>query len=285
MKAFTAEKTERPTAPKRRYPCDEKLVRRAMDGDQEAFTALFQATCRPIRCAIREILHREEDVNDALQNTYIKAFKYLPTLRHPEAFYNWLRCTAENCARDVRSAVDADSRRLVPLEEGALSESAVYDEMDGSNLRTDMTDVLTHLNPRYAEVLILYYFVGMRLAEIARTLHEPPSTVRSRFTAAKRSVLQILEEKGIDRPLYGGSPTGILAAALNDAVEADMLAALNIQTAIGHLADAKLPECERRAVRQLLKKERNRTIRRLAGMVAIIGALSGAVTTLFLRLL
>ena len=243
--------TERPTAPKRRYPCDEKLVRRAMDGDQEAFTALFQATCRPIRCAIREILHREEDVNDALQNTYIKAFKYLPTLRHPEAFYNWLRCTAENCARDVRSAVDADSRRLVPLEEGALSESAVYDEMDGSNLRTDMTDVLTHLNPRYAEVLILYYFCrdascGNR-PHSARTAQHRPQPIHRRQTQRFADT----GGKGNRPPLYGGSPTGILAAALNDAVEADMLAALNIQTAIGHLADAKLPECERRAVRQL----------------------------------
>ena len=284
MKSPTAEKFERSTASKRLVPCDEELVLKAMAGDKEAFSALFQKTYRPIRRAIREILHREEDVNDAMQNTYIKAFKYLPTLRHPEAFYSWLKCTAENCARDVRRAVDADNRRLVSLEEGGFTESFAYDESDGSNLRTDVNDVLTRLNPRHAEVLILYYFVGMRLSEIARALHEPPSTVRSRFTAAKRSVLQMLEDKEIDRPLYGGTPVGVLAAALNDAVEADVLAALNAQTAIGRLADVALSEKERQAVRRLLKKERDRVVRRLAGLVAAIGALAGALATLVLRL-
>ncbi len=82
-----------------------ETVEKAMRGDKEAFSALFMQTYRSMYLVVRRFLERDEDIYDALQNGYIKAYKYLSRLQAPEAFVSWLKKTMENAARDIRAAV------------------------------------------------------------------------------------------------------------------------------------------------------------------------------------
>lgn len=78
-----------------------ETVEKAMRGDKEAFSALFMQTYRSMYLVVRRFLERDEDIYDALQNGYIKAYKYLSRLQAPEAFVSWLKKTMENAARDI----------------------------------------------------------------------------------------------------------------------------------------------------------------------------------------
>ena len=55
-----------------------ETVQKAMQGDKEAFSALFMQTYRTMFLVVRRFLARDEDIYDALQNGYTKAYKYLP---------------------------------------------------------------------------------------------------------------------------------------------------------------------------------------------------------------
>ena len=58
-----------------------ETVEKAMRGDKEAFSALFMQTYRSMYLVVRRFLERDEDIYDALQNGYIKAYKYRPGFR------------------------------------------------------------------------------------------------------------------------------------------------------------------------------------------------------------
>lgn len=186
---------------------------------------------------VRGFLQRDEDIYDAMQNGYAKAYKYLSRLQAPEAFFTWLKKIMENAARDVRADILGHEVSRENMAEFADELSIEYAE--SSERRADIQDVLEQLDPRHAEVLTLHYYDGMRLTEIAKMLHEPTTTVRSRLAAAKKAALALFREKGIDKTLYGGSVAAILTCALRNAVGSSILSAVVAQDMLDHILNGR----------------------------------------------
>ena len=204
-----------------------ETVEKAMRGDKEAFSALFMQTYRSMYLVVRRFLERDEDIYDALQNGYIKAYKYLSRLQAPEAFVSWLKKTMENAARDIRAAVTGPETAQEDM--AAFADELTAEELTASERRADIREVLSRLDSRQAEVLTLYYYDGMKLSEIAKLLGEPPSTVRSRFAQAKKSLVEQLKVKGIDKSLYSGSVSAMIAVSLRSLIGTDVLSAATAQ--------------------------------------------------------
>ena len=245
-----------------------ETVKKAMQGDKESFSLLFMQTYQPMYRVVKGFLNRDEDVYDAMQNGYAKAYKYLSRLQAPEAFYTWLKKIMENAARDVRADIMGHEVAHEDMSEFADELSVEY--ADSSERRADIQDVLAQLDPRQAEVLTLHYYDGMKLTEIARMLHEPTSTVRSRLAAAKKTVLALFREKGIDRTLYGGSVAAILTCALRNAVGSSILSAVVAQDMLDHILTGQRKDSkEATALYRLLEEKRNRAIRRLASLLIV----------------
>ena len=99
----------------------ERLVRRAQRGDKAAFMDLIEENQLALYRAAKAILHREEDVEDAVQEAICKAFYKLSDLRQPKYFKTWLTRILINCCYDLLR----QQKGLVPLEvvpeEGMLS--------------------------------------------------------------------------------------------------------------------------------------------------------------------
>ena len=243
-----------------------ETVQKAMQGDKEAFSALFMQTYRTMFLVVRRFLARDEDIYDALQNGYTKAYKYLPRLQTPEAFLTWLKKTMENAARDIRADISGRETAQEDMAEFADELSVEYAE--SAERRADIQEVLARLEPRQAEVLTLYYYDGMKLSEIARLLDEPASTVRSRFAQARKTVLALFKEKGIDKTLYGGSVAAILTCALRNAVGSSILSAVVAQDLLDHILSGQWKNSkEGVALYRLLEEKRNRAIRRMASLL------------------
>ena len=179
---------------------DIEVVRRAIDGDKEAFGELFQSTYRRMFFVARRILSRDEDIYDALQIAYSKAYRYIGRVSPPEQFYSWLAKIVENSAKDVWREVYPNGEAVAGDEE----EPSVPDITEEADRRVLMSLVLKEMDPRRAEVLVLYYYDGLTLAEIAKHRGEPISTIHSRLKAAKRELTDLLARRGFDHAVYGG---------------------------------------------------------------------------------
>ena len=114
----------------------ERLVRKAQRGDKNAFMALIEKNQLALYRAAKAILHREEDVEDAVQETICKAFYKLSDLRQPKYFKTWLTRILINCCYDLLR----QKKGLVPLE--ILPEEGASDERETS---LDVQRVLAEL--------------------------------------------------------------------------------------------------------------------------------------------
>ena len=199
-------------------PIEDALVQRAIDGDEDAFESLFMGTYRYVFATAAKYLNNDQDIYDAIQDTYLKVYKNLSHLEAASSFYPWLHRICENCAKDI---LVINSHRTVPLEEQA----AISDDGIGVNadVAADIAEVLKQLPPEQAELLVRVYYDKLRVAEIARMQGVPVTTVHNRLNAAKKKLKALLKTRGIDRPIYGGDLIALLSAAIRNAIGTELL--------------------------------------------------------------
>lgn len=255
-------------------------VEKAMQGDKEAFSILFMQTYRPMYLVVRRFLERDEDIYDALQNGYARAYKYLPRLQAAQAFLGWLKKIMENAARDIRA--DITGRAAVYEDMEAFVDEPTMDDTEASERRTDIGEVLSCLEPRQAEVLTLHYYDGMKLSEIARFLNEPPSTVRSRFAQAKKTLVERLKVKGIDKSLYSGSVSAMIAVSLRSIIGTDVLSAATAQQMLDDILEDRQGHLGAAAYK-LLEAQRNRAILKAVSLLMTLTVVVTCVTVALLN--
>ncbi len=82
---------------------DPETVKQAQGGNKDAFSKLFWQTYRYVFGISRRYLRRDEDVYDAIQETYTNVYENLGKLKVPEAFVTWAGKIAATCARTMKS--------------------------------------------------------------------------------------------------------------------------------------------------------------------------------------
>lgn len=165
----------------------EHLVRKAQDGDKNAFVTLMREQELSLYRAAKAILHREEDVEDAVQETVCKAFQKLPDLRQPKFFKTWLTRILINCCYDLLR----QQKGLVPLE--LLPETGAPDR--DSDLSLDVRAALDALSENDRLVMTLFYLNDLPVRDIAQTLAISESAVKQRLVHARRRFRNAYEER------------------------------------------------------------------------------------------
>ena len=128
-----------------------------------------------------------------MQETFLKAYEGLDKFRGESTERTWLTSIALNVCRDMRRAnwfryVD---RRVTPETLDGLSAP--------SEDSIDLSVAIAHLPVRLREVVLLYYYEGMTIAEIATTLHTAKSTISVRLRRAlERLHITITGGEGYD---------------------------------------------------------------------------------------
>lgn len=162
----------------------EELIKRARQGDGEAFAELIVSQKQTLYKVARSYLRSDADAADAIGETVLACYEKLDTLREPKYFRTWLiRILINKCQDLLRQ-----QGRCVPLETAA---EPVYHEP--GQARAEFLALLDSLDEKYRTVLLLYYGEGFRTAEIAQILDLKENTVKTRLQRARASFKQAYE--------------------------------------------------------------------------------------------
>ena len=128
---------------------------------------------------------------DAFQETFVKAWKALDTFRGDSSMKTWLSHIAVNTCRDLlRSGWLRMLRGSKPMED--MVELAAPSPSPEAVAVREATQALPG---RYREVIVLYYYQGMRIQEIAKVLALPENTVSTRLRRARGQLKRMLREE------------------------------------------------------------------------------------------
>lgn len=180
------------------------LVVRARRGDHDAFAVLARGAFTRLDGAARLILRDPELARDAVQDALIRAWRDLPGLRDPDRFDAWLhRLTVNACLDQVRR------RRRRPIEV-ELSPIDLPTASDPSGVLADrelVAAAMRQLDERDRAVIVLHYFLGMPLSEVASVLGIPIGTVKTRLHRALVAMrAEVVDEPATPSPVEGGQP-------------------------------------------------------------------------------
>jgi RNA polymerase sigma-70 factor (ECF subfamily) len=147
---------------------DATWVAAARDGDRAAFGRLYERYARMVHGVLLAKVH-VGDVDDVVQDVFIRALRRLSTLRETRSFGAWLTTIARNLANDYH-------RRKVPEE--SLTDDASDNDLSDKEVQVGtsigdagsaeaMLEVVRSLPDAYRETLILRLVEGMTGPEIA----------------------------------------------------------------------------------------------------------------------
>lgn len=180
---------------------DAELVRLAQAGDAKAFEALVVKYQRRIARHVARYVKAAGDVEDVVQETFIRVYRGLASFRGDSAFYSWLYRIATNTALnhlqrspgDVLLGDDAPEERVEAFEPGVSDAEDPERTLMAKQIAETVQRALTKLQPELAEALMLYEVEGKAYAEIAGMLGIPIGTVRTRIFRAREFIAKRLE--------------------------------------------------------------------------------------------
>lgn len=166
----------------------DRLVRKAKSGERDAFSELIRENKLSLYKVARGMLKRECDIEDAIQNTIMKALESINSLKNNNYFKTWLiRILINECNIILRNN---KRENLVDVSEGfnGLRHDDKYENLD-------ITNAVNMLEVDLREIVVLYYFEDFKQKDIADILGIKEGTVRTRLLRAKKKLKEALGER------------------------------------------------------------------------------------------
>lgn len=176
---------------------DHELMEASLDGDLAAFDELMQRYERLVYRVAIHLLHHSESAFDVTQTVFLKAFEGLARFRHESNVKTWLlRITYNECIDCLRRH-RSQGENHDPLEEASahLAAEAVQErEALRREDRLRLARALADLNERYRLAVVLRYFQGLSIAEIASVLGCSEGVTKNMLFRSVRSLRESLAE-------------------------------------------------------------------------------------------
>jgi RNA polymerase sigma-70 factor (ECF subfamily) len=181
------------------------LVARAREGDLTAFNELVGRYSRKIYRLAKHITQNDEDAEDVLQETFLKAFEHLSDFQGQSKFYTWIVRIAVN--ESLMKLRKRKSDRTVPLDEPldtgedtVVREIAVWDEnpeqqYSREELGKILEESVDSLKPAFRTVFVLRDIEELSTEETAETLGISIPAVKSRLLRARLALREKLTRK------------------------------------------------------------------------------------------
>jgi RNA polymerase sigma-70 factor (ECF subfamily) len=169
----------------------EGLVARCRLGDREGFGELVALTEPKIRRLLGRLCGRGTDLDDIVQDVYLRAWRAFPKFRGESRFSTWLFRIAANAASTWRQR----RKILAPLPNDAARSLSSPSELREVPLMEAYERALSGLSPDLRAVFVLHESEGLSYRDVAQTLGCPIGTVMSRLHRARKEILDELRER------------------------------------------------------------------------------------------
>lgn len=177
---------------------DTELVERARDGDTGAYEELVRRYQGLAARVAYLVLGAGGEVEEAVQEAFMKAYHALPRFRLESPFRPWLLTIVANEARNRRKSAARRARLALRVAEDRPSgdaapspEAAVLEREE----RERLLDAVNEMREEDRMVIGCRYFLGLSERETADTLHIPPGTVKSRLARSLKRLRERLESQ------------------------------------------------------------------------------------------
>lgn len=177
---------------------DEKLAEAIQQGDLERFGILIDRYEAKLKRYARKFLYNSDDIEDQVQETFIKAYTHIQSFDTTRKFSPWIYRIAHNIfVNELRRQTYApinffDPDTIFPyLTAKETTDKATLD----AELSKIIDEVIDILPVKYKEPLILYFYEEQSYEDISEILRIPISTVGVRIKRAKDKLKQAYEDK------------------------------------------------------------------------------------------
>jgi RNA polymerase sigma-70 factor, ECF subfamily len=172
------------------FPDECQLVMRAHDGDQRAFELLYERYTTRICRYLSRMTGNDGVGCELTQETFLKAWEALPSLREPAHFAGWIYRIATNCAYNYQHR--AKHLQIVPWDayrrDEELSVAGPEEQVEEAEL---LKQALARVSPTYRPCLILYVIEELPQRKIAELLKIKESSVSKYVSRGKEELRQI----------------------------------------------------------------------------------------------
>ncbi len=180
---------------------DEEIAILVQEGDIQSFGSLIERYERKILRFGKRFLSDEEDIQDIVQEIFIKVYANMQNFDASQRFSPWIYRIAHN---EFVNAVKKKNREKIYFfdfdVDTIFPQTAVQEttdeEINKQDIRQTLDNCLGKLDVKYREPLILYYFEDMSYKDIAGILQIPISTVGVRLQRGKIMLKKIIKQLG-----------------------------------------------------------------------------------------
>lgn len=173
---------------------DEKLAELIQGGDKEKFGVLMERYQPKLFRYGKKFLSNQDNIEDVVQDVFIKTYQNIKSFDLSQRFSPWIYRIAHNTY--VNALKKRASGPLYLFDFDTLISHTVVDdpvarEREKEEIKKIVDHGLSQIDPKYKEILVLYYIEELSYKEISEILHIPIGTVGVRIMRAK----EILKEK------------------------------------------------------------------------------------------
>ena len=174
-----------------------ELVLSAKNGNKKAFDKLYKLTSNDVWFTCVSLLKDEENAKDIMQETYITAFLKLDTLKDEEKFCGWLTAIATNKSKNkLKGKVEYQIDDEVLIAKTETDELMLPEEyLNKAEKRKVLLQIIEDtLSFNQYQVVLMFYFNELSIAEIAQALEISEGTVKSRLNSSRAKMKTAIED-------------------------------------------------------------------------------------------
>ncbi len=191
------------------------MVALARSGDFDAFARLIEANKQKMYGLVRRLAGNEQDAEDIMQESFLKAIDKIDQFRGEAAFGTWLSSIALNEARALYSKKRQSD--LKPIEEYLPGSGSHGDDhqdslrlfdwqyphkmMESAELKSAVDEAIAELPYMYREAFLLRYIEELPVREVAELTNQSVASAKSRILRARLALRDRLSQVFEDR--YG----------------------------------------------------------------------------------
>lgn len=185
-------------------PSERELIQRAKAGEQESFAALVSAYETKIYYLAFRYLNDREDAMDAVQEVFLRVYRFLSGFQEGSEFSTWVYRIAVNVCKDMLS--QRTRRQAISLESWGEEEEGPLELPDDRYRPERLTEekerrrllsrAIRELPDSQREILLLRDVHGLSYEEIGKALELEPGTVKSRLFRARNLLRKKLLQNG-----------------------------------------------------------------------------------------